>query len=138
MKGYIHHLLVICCFCSLLAGLPLSASGQQVVYQEEPEIRSMIDRYIQSNRNPERLIDVWKIQISATVDRRQMEQAKYVFKQRYPGYALQSTYTEPYYKLQVGAYYDKRKAQAVAYKLKQYYPGAYLTRDKVKLADLTD
>ena len=138
MKGYSYHILVTCCFYCLLAGLPQTVHAQQVIFQEEPEIRSMIEQYVQSNRHPERLIDVWKIQISATVDRRQMEQAKYVFKQRYPGYTLQSSYTEPYYKLQVGAYYDKRKAQAVAYKLKQYYPGAYLTRDKVKLAELTD
>lgn len=112
--------------------------AQQVVFQEEPNVRDLIDRYVATNRDPSRMIDVWKIQISATVDRRQMEQAKYVFKQRYPGYTLNSSYTEPYYKLQVGAYFDKRKAQAVAYRMKQFYPGAYLTRDKVKLADLTD
>ncbi len=138
MNGSSFYTRVICYSFCLLTVLPLTVQAQQVVFQEEPAIRSLIDRYVQSNRNPERLIDVWKIQISATVDRRQMEQAKGVFKQRYPGYALNSTYTEPYYKLQVGAYYDKRKAQAIAFKLKQHYPGAYLTRDKVKLSDLTD
>ncbi len=115
-----------------------AVNAQQVVFQEEPGVRDLIDRYVTSNRDPARLIDVWKIQISATVDRRQMEQAKAVFRQRYPGYTLNSTYTEPYYKLQVGAYFDKRKAQSIAFRMKQYYPGAYLTRDKVKLADLTD
>lgn len=129
---------VICMTCFLMLCSSSTLDAQQVVFQEEPGVRELIDRYVTANRDPARLIDVWKIQISATVDRRQMEQAKYVFKQRYPGYTLNSTYTEPYYKLQVGAYFDKRKAQAVAYRMKQFYPGAYLTRDKVKLADLTD
>jgi hypothetical protein len=138
MKGFSFCTQVICFSFCLMAVLPSVTQAQQVVFQEEPDIRSMINRYVQSNRSPDRLIDVWKIQISATVDRRQMEQAKSVFRQRYPGYALNATYAEPYYKLQVGAYFEKRKAQAVAYKLKQYYPGAYLTRDKVKLSELTD
>lgn len=127
------------CACySLILVMPGAVQAQHVVFEEESGIRDLIDRYVTANRDPSRLIDVWKIQISATVDRRQMEQAKHVFRQRYPGYTLNSTYTEPYYKLQVGAYVDKRKAQSVAHRLKQYYPGVYLTRDKVKLADLTD
>lgn len=121
----------------LLFGLPC-LTAQQVTFDEEPAVHRMITGFVEANRDPGRLLDVWKVQISATVDRRQMEQAKAVFRQRYPGLSFNTTYAEPYYKLQVGAYSDKRKAQAVAHDLKTYYPGAYLTRDKVKLSDLTD
>lgn len=115
-----------------------TGQAQQVVFKEEPAISRMIASYIQANRDPQRLIDVWRVQISATVDRRQMEQTKSAFRSRYPGYTLTSSYDEPYYKLRVGAYMDKRKAQSTVYALKSDYPGAYLTRDKAKLSELTD
>ncbi|HRW75758.1 MAG TPA: SPOR domain-containing protein [Saprospiraceae bacterium] len=123
---------------AVILSFPFTGQAQQVVFREEPAITRMINAYVQANRDPQRLIDVWRVQISATVDRRQMEQTKSAFKSRYQGYTLTSSYDEPYYKLRVGAYVDKRKAQSTVYALKADYPGAYLTRDKAKLSELTD
>lgn len=116
----------------------ISLKAQQVEFREEPAISRLIEMTIQANRDPSHKIDVWRIQISATVDRRQMETAKATFKRRYSWFNIVNTYSEPYYKLQVGAYHQRSRAEAVLYQLKKDYPGAYLVRDKVRLSELTD
>lgn len=122
----------------LILMAPLYMPAQSVVFEEEPAIRRWRESIAEANKHPARLIDVWRIQIAATVDRRQMEAARSAFNRRYGWFNLNTTYSEPFYKLQVGAYYHKRNAEAVLWQLKRDYPGAYLVRDKVKLGELTD
>lgn len=101
-------------------------------------MKRYLELHLQANRDPSRKIDVWRIQIAATVDRRQMEAAKASFKRKYSWFNIINTYNEPYYKLQVGAYHQKGGAESVLYQLKKDYPGAYLVRDKVRLSELSD
>ncbi len=119
--------------CSLVP-----AYAQKVEFREEPAVKRYLDLHLQANRDPSRKIDVWRIQIAATVDRRQMEAAKASFKRKYSWFNIINTYSEPYYKLQVGAYHQKSGAESILYQLKKDYPGAYLVRDKVRLSELSD
>lgn len=113
-------------------------SAQSAEIHEEPSVRYLIERQSRVNLDPSRLLDVWRVQIAATVDRRQMEEARQVFVRRYGSLQLSTTYSEPYYKLRVGAYVQKRQAEAALHTLKKDYPGAYLVRDKVKLSEVSD
>ena len=126
---------------SLVLGICLltaSAIWGQVTFVEEPAIRERREAILRTNRSPDHKIEVWRVQIAATTDRRSVEQARTAFRRNHPGLAIHSTYSDPYYKLQVGACFDKRNAQALLVQLKDDYPGAYLTRDKVPLSELTD
>lgn len=128
-------------FCLSLLALVLTivhGYAQSVTFREEPAVRRTLDLHTQANLDPERKLEVHRIQIAATVDRRQMEDARKMFQRRYPDFTLTTTYSEPYYKLRVGAYYYRRNAEMALYRLKGDYPGAYLVRDKVKLTELTD
>jgi hypothetical protein len=112
--------------------------AQTVEFNEEPEVRRFLERQARANLDPDRKLDVWRVQIAATVDRRQMEEARQAFVRRYGSYQLSTTYSEPYYKLRVGAYVQKRQAEAALQALKKDYPGAYLVRDRVKLSEVSD
>lgn len=112
--------------------------AQSAEFREEPAVRNLIERQASANLDPSRLLDVWRVQIAATVDRRQMEETKKAFVRRYGSLQLNTTYSQPYYKLQVGAYVRKRQADAALHDLKKDYPGAYLVRDRVKLSEVSD
>ena len=114
------------------------AVSQSVVFIEEPAVQRMLELQTQANLSPSRLLDVWRIQIAATVDRRQMEDARKSFNRKYHWLTIHTNYSEPYYKLQVGAYYYRRNAEVALQNLKKDFPGAYLVRDKCKLNELSD
>lgn len=111
---------------------------QGAVFHEEPSVQQLIEANTQRNLNPARKIEVWRIQIGATVDRRNMETTKAEFNRKYSWLTLVSSYSEPYYKLMVGAYQNKRNAEVAILQLKRDYPSAYLVRDKVRLQEISD
>jgi hypothetical protein len=130
--GMLRLILMLC----TLAGW-LQVAGQ-VIFHEEASIRDLLQRRLEANRSADKEWDVWRVQIAATTDRRNMEATRAAFQRKYPGYKLNSNYSEPYYKLQVGAYYHKHRAEAVLHVMKRDYPGAYLVRGRVQLNELTD
>lgn len=127
-------------FCwVLLIMLFQSTSGlSQVIFNEAPEIRTMIEGQIALNRDPSFKFEVWRIQIVATTDRRKLDAIRADFSRNYNWLRHSTDFSDPYYKLQVGAYTQRLHAEAILFDLKRDFPGAYLVRDKVPLSELTE
>jgi hypothetical protein len=78
----------------------------------------------------------WRIQIMASIDRRQMETARRTFERRYPEYPVIFVHNEPYFHLKVGAFLSMQKAQAFLRKMQEEYPQAIPVTDILKVEEL--
>jgi len=78
----------------------------------------------------------WRIQILATVDRRQMESAQRSFERKYPDYPTHVANNQPYFHLKTGAFLTTQKAQAFLKKLQNEYPAAIIVTDLIKTEEL--
>ena len=121
MKNPIFPIFLLClCFSS--------ANAQEVQINEDPAVASMVQAWSNDNRtNPG--IDGWRLQVVASPDRQQVEQAELRFKTLYPDVPAAWVHEKPYYKLRAGAFRSRQEAQALIDDLKTYYPGAYTTQD---------
>lgn len=102
---------------------------------EEPQITALMDRWIAYNAENQE-IRGWRIQIMASIDRRQMESARRVFENRYPEYPVIFIHNEPYFHLKVGAFTTKQRAQAFLKKMQHDYPQAIPVTDNLKVEEL--
>ena len=102
---------------------------------EEPQITALMNRWIAYNLENQE-IRGWRIQIMASIDRRQMESARRVFEKRYPEYPVIFIHNEPYFHLKVGAFTTMQKAQAFLKKMQQDYPQAIPVTDNLKVEEL--
>ena len=117
-----------------LIGFFLVCSGnllmsQSVSINEEPEVKNMMEHFINLNKSKPYL-QGYRIQLAATTSRDQLEQVKLNFEELYPNIPTKWEHTNPYFKFQIGAYATKLEALQAIYKLKEVYPGAYLVIDK--------
>jgi SPOR domain len=115
----------------LLMVLP-KAEGQLI---EDPHITALMDRWKMYNIEHQE-IRGWRIQILATVDRRQIESLRRSFENKYPEYPVIFLHNEPYYHLKVGAFTTMQKAQAFLKKMQQDYPQAIPVTDNLKVEEL--
>ena len=115
---------------------PLIATGQVQII-EDAGIRSLMDRYIEINRQREDL-DGWRIQITATTDRRKMESEKRSFENRFPEVDVYWEHTQPYYRLKAGAYPERYRALPDLHRIKKYFPQAYLVVDKIPFKEILE
>lgn len=98
---------------------------------EQSQITDLIERWKNYNlSNAE--VRGWRIQLLATVDRRQMESEKKSFERRYPDYPTHMVNNQPYFHLKTGAFLTTQKAQAFLKKLQHDYPGAIMVEDIIK------
>ena len=102
---------------------------------EDPQITSLMDRWIDYNREHQE-IRGWRIQIMASIDRRQMETARRNFERKYPEYPVVFIHNEPYFHLKVGAFMTVQKAQAFMRKMQEDYPQAITVSDVLKVDEL--
>ncbi len=102
---------------------------------EEPQITALMNRWVAYNMEHQE-IRGWRIQIMASVDRRQMESARRVFEKRYPEYPVVFIHNEPYFHLKVGAFTTMQRAQAFLKKMQQDYPQAIPVTDNLKVEEL--
>ncbi len=117
-----------------LIGFILVCSGnllmsQSVSINEEPEVKKMMEHFINLNKS-KLYLQGYRIQLAATTSRDQLEQVKLNFEELYPNVPTKWEHTNPYFKFQIGAYATKLEALQAIYKLKEVYPGAYLVIDK--------
>ena len=110
-----------------------SAVNGQLI--ESPEVTSLMDRWKAHNLE-NREMKGWRIQILATVDRRQMESVRRHFENIYPDYPVITTHNDPYYFLKTGAFLTTQKAQAFLKKLQKEYPSAITVTDLIKGEEL--
>jgi SPOR domain len=102
---------------------------------EDPQITALMNRWVAYNLEHQE-IRGWRIQIMASVDRRQMESARRVFEKRYPEYPVIFIHNEPYFHLKVGAFTTMQRAQAFLKKMQQDYPQAIPVTDNLKVEEL--
>ncbi|HJW28753.1 MAG TPA: SPOR domain-containing protein [Saprospiraceae bacterium] len=136
-KNLIHGLtrspLCMICIVLCIAGLRIEVVYSQLV--ESPQITSLMDQWKTYNLEHQELTG-WRIQILATVDRRQMENVKRRFENIYPEYPVHMTHNEPYFQLKTGAFLTMQKAQAFLKMLQHDYPGAIPVTDNLKMDEL--
>ncbi len=102
---------------------------------EEPAITALMDRWKLYNLEQTE-VQGYRIQIMASVDRRQIENARRTFETRYPEYPVVFVHNEPYYHLKVGAFLTMQKAQAFLKKMQHDYPQAIPVTDILKPEEL--
>jgi hypothetical protein len=101
--------------------------AQEIQLNEDPKISQLFRNWTNNNRsNPQ--VEGWRVQIMATTDRIQVEDARNRFRTYYPDVPAEWTHEKPYYKLRVGAFRSKLEAQAFLETLTDY-AGAYLAKD---------
>lgn len=104
------------------------ATAQNVRVNEDPAVERLVAAWTAANRS-RGAIDGWRLQVMATTDRRQVEEAELRFKTLYPDVPAGWVHEKPYYKLRVGAFRNRQEAQAFASRLHTDFPGAYPARD---------
>ena len=102
---------------------------------EDPQITALMNRWVAYNMEHQE-IRGWRIQIMASIDRRQMESARRVFEKQYPEYPVIFIHNEPYFHLKVGAFTTMQRAQAFLKKMQQDYPQAIPVTDNLKVEEL--
>ena len=111
----------------LTCGFAQMAWTQDIQLNEDPKVTQVMNSWIASNRSDPRL-EGWRVQIMASTDRSQVEQARTRFRTDYPEVAATSVQEQPYYKLRVGAFRTKQQALAFIAVLNGW-PGAYPAKD---------
>lgn len=102
---------------------------------EEPEITDLMRRWKAYNLEHQELSG-FRIQIMASVDRRQMESLKRSFENKYPEYPVVFIHNDPFYHLKVGAFLTMQKTQAFLKKMQDDYPQAIPVTDILKVEEL--
>lgn len=101
--------------------------AQEIQLNEDPKIAQLFRNWTNSNRaNPH--VDGWRVQVMATTDRQQVEEARTRFRSQYPDVPADLVHEKPYYKLRVGAFRSRLEAQAFLETLVGY-TGAYPAKD---------
>ncbi len=102
---------------------------------EDPQITSLMNRWKSYNLDHQELSG-FRIQIMASVDRRQMESLKRNFENKYPEYPVVFIHNEPFYHLKVGAFLTMQKTQAFLKKMQHDYPQTIPVTDILKVEEL--
>ncbi|MBL7809561.1 MAG: SPOR domain-containing protein [Saprospiraceae bacterium] len=107
----------------LLLALCTGVCAQGVQLQEEPGVSGVVQNWVAANRsNPK--VEGWRVQIMASTDRRQVDDARTRFRVAYPEVAATVVQEQPYYKLRVGAFRSRQEA-LVFIRMLEGWPGAY-------------
>lgn len=97
----------------------------QINVVEHGPFTAMLNRYARQNRDPNRKLEGYRIQLLATTDRLKLEETQRKFESTYPEYPVDWSHEPPYYKLRTGAFTERSRATAFLYKIKRSYPSAY-------------
>jgi len=111
----------------LIAGFAAKTTAQEVQINEDPRISQLYRSWTNDNRSNPRM-EGWRVQVMATTDRQQVEDARNRFRIAHPDVPAEWIHEKPYYKLRVGAFRNKLDAMAFIATLTDY-PGAYPAKD---------
>jgi hypothetical protein len=118
-----------------LAAVFFISSSAHAQLVETPAIISLMEKWKEYNAEHQEVYG-WRIQILATIDRRQMEAVMRRYESKYPDYPIHTTHVEPYFHLKTGAFVSMGKAQAFMRSLQDDYPSAILVRDNFKMEEV--
>ena len=134
MRKYLLSVFIKKLVCSGLFILCVNVEGKSQIIEPAP-VSDLIERWkIYNLSNHE--IRGWRIQLLATVDRRQMESVQRAFENKYPDYPTHVANNQPYFHLKAGAFLTTQKAQAFLKKLQREYPTAIIVADMIKGEEL--
>jgi hypothetical protein len=105
----------------------LALTAQEIQINEDPKITQLVKSWTNNNRVTPK-INGWRVQIMASDDRVQVEQARNNFRNQYPEVAADWILEKPYYKLRVGAFRSKQEALSFISELIGW-AGAYPAKD---------
>ncbi len=112
-------------------------SDAQVIINEEPAIIKLMEVYKSKNAQSP-IVRAWRIQIMATSDRMEMEQAYKKFEMLYPHIEYTWEHNPPYYQVRVGAYERKADLEATLLEMKQDFPLSIPVQDDIAKRDLVE
>lgn len=122
-------------FTCTYTGVHAQSMGQKYVeYDENLVVQSLKRQYLSYYSNNEQ-INGWRILLSSTTDRRQMDRDLERFKRNYTGVPHTWDYNTPYYRLRVGAYTSRLEAKQALGEYKKHFSGAIEIQDKIKKED---
>lgn len=128
MKRNLFFLRSICILGFFIGGFFTTTA--QVVIVEDASIKTAFTQWKASNKDPNRTVPGWRIQIASSTNRRQVEDAKLSFESQYPRIPAMVNFSNPYYMLRVGAYFSKAEADRALAEYKKQYIQAYIAFDK--------
>ena len=111
----------------LVLGLNTRIGAQEIQINEDPRISHLYRAWTNDNRVHPR-IEGWRVQVMATTDRQQVEEARNTFRIAHPEVPAEWIHEKPYYKLRIGAFRNKLEAMAFIATLTDY-TGAYPAKD---------
>jgi hypothetical protein len=100
----------------------------QEVQINEPDNLAAMYRSWQSQNRTQPKIEGWRVQIMASTDRLQVEEARNRFRLAYPDVRADWVHEKPYYKLKAGAFRTRLEAMAFVAGLLDF-PGSFPVRD---------
>ena len=101
-------------------------AGAQITVVEHGPFSAMLDVYAANNRDPNRRIEGYRVQLLATTDRLKLEDTQRKFESTFPEYPTDWSHEPPYYKLRTGAFTDRSRATSFLTTIRRTYPGAYV------------
>ena len=121
--------------CMMICFIVCKVNCLQAQLVESPGITMLMDHWKAYNLDHQELSG-WRIQLLATVDRRQMETAQRRFENLYPDFPTHATHNDPYFQLRTGAFLTRQKAQAYLKIIQKDYPAAITVNDIIKVEEL--
>lgn len=124
-------------YIALLSGLFSTVTYGQVNIIEPPALSNAMRIFIEQNKGVKE-INAWRVQVLATTDRRQMEEAKRQFERLFPDMQAEWSHEQPYYKIKVGAYLKRREAMSVCQEVKKNFRQAITVFERVEYSELIE
>lgn len=116
-----------CWILLLILGCSSTLNAQEIQLNEDPKIAQLLRNWTNENRATPS-VEGWRVQVTASTDREQVEQSRTRFRLEYPDVPIMIFPEKPYYKLRVGAFRTKQEALAFIATLGTW-PGAYPAKD---------
>lgn len=112
------------------------AQGGDLRLYEGQAISELQDLRKMANRQKNRKVTAWSVQLLVTRDRYEVIEKEAEFKKRHRDIHVNWQYDNPYYRLTAGAFFKKVDAAALLHEIKELYPNAYIVKnDDVKPVD---
>ena len=122
-------------FTALLFVLFAASLSAQVYINEEADVSRLMDTYYKENAEKP-IFRGWRIQITTTNDRSEMESAIRKFDMLYPEIDYKWQHNPPYYQVRIGAYQKRDDLEAFLLELKKEFPSAIPVQDDIRKIEL--
>ena len=107
----------------------------QIQVKEQPEVSSLMDRFIKIGKE-EPYVEGWRIKIISTTDRRELERTIQLFESKYPEIVYSRSHESPHYSLKVGAFETRFDVEPYLVMFKKDFPLTIPFRDKITKTEL--